>query len=264
VNYIQKKLTVTAYINNTYKVSNKMISKVSKYIFRKIVKYKILKKDLKTTFTNIYRINYWGDSESRSGPGSNNKNTINLKKKIIKIIKDLKIKSIVDAPCGDFYWMNNVIANENIKYTGIDIVEELILKNISLYSNKKIKFKRLDITKNTCPPCDLLICRDFLFHLNYNDINNFFKNLSKAKIKYFLTSSHSTPNSNKFLKNKNISSGDFRKINLFNKPFNFPKNIKYIINDNCDGVQKYLLLFQIKNLKKFFYFFDISTIKKNT
>jgi hypothetical protein len=241
-----------------------MISKVSKYIFRKIIKYKILKKDLKTTFTNIYRINYWGDSESRSGPGSNKKNTINLKKKIIKIIKDLKIKSIVDAPCGDFYWMNNVIANENIKYTGIDIVEELILKNISLYSNKKIKFKRLDITKNTCPPCDLLICRDFLFHLNYNDINNFFKNLSKAKIKYFLTSSHSTPTSNKFLKNKNIFSGDFRKINLFNKPFNFPKNIKYIINDNCDGVQKYLLLFQIKNLKKFFYFFGISTIKKNT
>jgi hypothetical protein len=241
-----------------------MFSKILKFIFRKIVKYKILKKDIKTTFTNIYRINYWGDDESRSGPGSNNKNTINLKKKIIKIIKDLKIKSIVDAPCGDFYWMKNVITNENIKYTGIDIVKELILKNTSLYSTKKIKFKRLDITKNTCPPGDLLICRDFLFHLSYNDINNFFKNLSKAKIKYFLTSSHSTPTLNKFLKNKNIVSGDFRKINLFNWPFNFPKNIKYIINDNCDGVQKYLLLFQIKNLKKIFYFSDISTIKKNT
>ena len=241
-----------------------MISKVSKYIYRKIVKYKIFKKDLKTTFTNIYKINYWGDSQTRSGPGSNNKNTINLKKKIIKIIKDHKIKSIVDAPCGDFYWMKNVIANENVQYTGIDIVNELILKNISLYSNKKIKFKRLDITKNICQPCDLLICRDFLFHLSYTDINNFFKNLSKAKIKYFLTSSHSTPTSNRFLKNKNIVSGDFRKINLFNKPFNFTKKIKYIMNDNCDGVQKYLLLFQIKNLKKTFCSFNISTIKKNT
>ena len=82
-----------------------MISKVSKYIYRKIVKYKIFKKDLKTTFTNIYKINYWGDSQTRSGPGSNNKNTITLKKEFIKIIKDHKIKSIVDAPCGDFYWM---------------------------------------------------------------------------------------------------------------------------------------------------------------
>ena len=240
-----------------------MISKALKYIFRRIVKYKIFKRDLKTTFTNIYKINYWGDNESRSGPGSNNKNTINVKKKIIKIIKELKIKTIVDAPCGDFYWMNKVVANQNIKYIGIDIVRELILKNKILYSNKKIKFKKLDITKKTCPPCDLLISRDFLFHLSYDDINNFFKSLSKTKIKYFLTSSHSTPTSNKFLINKNIISGDFRKINLFNKPFNFSKNIKYIINDNCDGVQKYLLLFEIKNSKKILDFFDISTIKKD-
>ena len=239
-----------------------MIIKILKYIFRKLVKKKIFEKDLKKTFTNIYKINYWGDNESISGPGSNKKNTANLKKNIGKIIKKFKIKSIVDAPCGDFIWMKKIIVDQKIKYTGIDIVEELIKKNNNLYSNKKIKFQKLDITKDILPCSDLFICRDFLFHLSYIDINNFFKNLSKIKIKFFLTSSHSITKVNNFIKNKDIISGDFRKINLFTKPFNFNKDIKYTIKDNCDGVKKYLLLFEIKKSKELLNFFNLSAIKK--
>ena len=47
--------------------------------FLKIIKNKILIKkitrenDIKKIFSTIYEKNYWGDKESYSGPGSNNK-----------------------------------------------------------------------------------------------------------------------------------------------------------------------------------------------
>ena len=69
-----------------------------------------------------------------SGYGSENKNTINIKKAIIGMVKDLNIKSILDAPCGDFNWIEKVL-NEDLQYTGGDIVEELINK-ISKISKK--------------------------------------------------------------------------------------------------------------------------------
>ena len=94
-----------------------MISKIAKFLFRKIAKKTILKKkSLSEKFTKIYQINYWSDAESASGPGSNMKNAKKLIGKINKIIKNYSIRSIVDAPCGDLNWMKKVLYKKNIKY----------------------------------------------------------------------------------------------------------------------------------------------------
>ena len=57
------------------------------------------------------------------------------------------------------------------------------------------------------------------------------------------------------LLNKDINSGDFRKIDLFSEPFNIVKDYELIIDDFCDGKEKYLILFKSLKFKKF--------IKKN-
>ena len=77
-------------------------------------------KDPEERFTKIYQENHWNDSESRSGEGSTQENTQNIRSELPKVLKKYKIKSMLDAPCGDFNWMN-VIKNTSIKYIGGDI-----------------------------------------------------------------------------------------------------------------------------------------------
>ena len=125
-----------------------MIIKLIKFIIRKILKKKILKENsLSKKFTKIYKINYWSEPETVSGPGSALRNTTKLISKINNIIDEYNIKSIVDAPCGDLSWMKKILSKRKIKYTGIDIVGELIKKNNTLYADKNINFYKIDITK---------------------------------------------------------------------------------------------------------------------
>ena len=93
----------------------------------------------KKIFTSIYKSNHWvqnGDSlpqefVSVSGHGSNigtdqHKQLVN---NFTNIIEKYEIDSILDMPCGDFLWIKEVVKNNDIKYLGIDIVEELIKNN---------------------------------------------------------------------------------------------------------------------------------------
>ena len=230
----------------------KIFIKIIKYPFRYFIKLKFFKEtSIKNKFSIIYNNNYWDNKESFSGPGSTLKNTKNLRNMLHKIIKKYKIKSILDGPCGDCNWIQLVIKKNNVNYTGIDIVKECILKNKSKFNSKKFNFKELDITRDELPKSDLFICRDFMFHLSFEDNRRFLKNIKNLKCKYILISNHSRSAKNNIL-NKNIKTGDFRKINLFKEPFNFKNNYELIIDDYCDGVEKYLILFKIKEFKKNF------------
>jgi hypothetical protein len=229
-----------------------ILFKLIRYPFRLFIKSKFInKKKLKDRFLIIYKNNYWDNSETVSGPGSTLKTTVNLRKKLKKVIKKYNIKSIFDAPCGDCNWIEKIIKNSRIRYIGADIVNDIIVKNKKKFDDKKITFKRMDLTKEKIPKADLFICRDFLFHLSYEDIYIFLKNLKKSNSKYLLISSHYKNEKIKNI-NKNIHSGDFRKIDIFQPPFNFNKNYVTVIDDYCDNTKKYLYLFKRKDFVKFF------------
>tara|TARA_A100001011_G_scaffold343658_1_gene378148 strand:+ start:62 stop:772 length:711 start_codon:yes stop_codon:yes gene_type:complete len=229
-----------------------ILSKLIRYPFRLFIKSKFInKKKLKDRFLIIYKNNYWDNSETVSGPGSTLKTTVNLRKKLKKVIKKYNIKSIFDAPCGDCNWIEKIIKNSRIRYIGADIVNDIIVKNKKKFNDNKIAFKKMDITKEKIPKTDLFICRDFLFHLSYEDIYIFLKNLKKSNSKYLLISSHYKNEKIKNI-NKNIHSGDFRKIDIFQPPFNFNKNYVTVIDDYCDNTKKYLYLFKRKDFVKFF------------
>lgn len=209
--------------------------------------YKI--KSVEERFSKIYSTNYWLDSESRSGTGSNLNSTKNIRIHLPKIIERFNIKRLFDAPCGDFNWMSQILKDVDVDYIGSDIVEDLIVSNRKKVKNN-IKFIKLDIRIDKLPASDLMICRDCLFHFSYEDIFKFLDNFLISDIKYLLLTSHLNMES-KF-ENTNIVTGDFRKIDLFSKPFNFEKNYIYSFDDRDNS--------EIENFKQM-YLFSKSQIK---
>ena len=207
-------------------------------------------KSIEERFNKIYSTNYWLDGESRSGKGSSLRSTENIRIHLPKIIERFKIKRLFDAPCGDFNWMSQVLKNVDVDYIGSDIVEDLIILN-SKNEKNNIKFVKLDIRIDKLPVSDLMICRDCLFHFSYEDIFKFLDNFLISDIKYILLTSHL--NTEDKFENRNIVTGDFRKIDLFSKPFNFEKNYIYsFVDRDVLEIQhfKHMYLFsksQIKN-----------------
>lgn len=180
--------------------------------------------NIKKRFTLFYRYKYWSSKESRSGPGSELKNTIIIREKLEDIVNKYKVKSLVDLPCGDFYWMRIFMRNKNIKYIGGDIVEELIMDLNNKYANKNISFKQIDLINDKLPTGDLLLCRDCFIHFSNNDIIKALKNFIKSDIKFFLIT-HTLNETD--IENKDILTGAYRFLDLFKKPFCLTRNNLY-------------------------------------
>ncbi|AIE59839.1 hypothetical protein MGA3_16528 [Bacillus methanolicus MGA3] len=177
---------------------------------------------MKEIFTKIYKKNLWGSSESVSGPGSSLTQTRPLIKQLPILIKQLQIKKVLDAPCGDFNWMKEI--HQHIEsYIGIDIVEELIDHNNKTYTTENVQFIHCDMTKDPLPKVDLILCRDCLVHFCIDDIRLAISNMKDSRSKYLLTTTF--PNNKR---NTDILTGGWRPLNLEMEPFHFPKPILLI------------------------------------
>jgi hypothetical protein len=179
-------------------------------------------------FVFIYKTNWWKSGESRSGPGSTLEYTHNLRSKIPEIIQKYSIKTILDAPCGDFNWMSQLIHSLDVDYVGGDIVGELINVLHEKNRNNRVKFIQLDITRDKLPLADLMIVRDCLFHFSYKDSWMFFNNFITSRIPYLLTTTHKNDGN---FQNKDIITGEFKLIDLFSDPYNFEKTPLYSVDD---------------------------------
>lgn len=194
---------------------------------------------LRTTkgrFEEIYKKNLWASAESGSGEGSEIAYTAPLRCWLIENLNTLNIKTFVDAPCGDFNWMKLVLPKVNINYIGLDIVESVIRQNKLLYASDHARFEVADICEDSLPDCDIIMVRDCLIHLSYEDINRFLINLSKTNYKYLLTSTYLVDQN---FQNSNIQTGDFRFIDLFRDPFFFDTTkVKARVDDFPEGMWK--------------------------
>jgi SAM-dependent methyltransferase len=184
-------------------------------------------------FSKIVEGNSWGSAESVSGPGSTLEYTENIRREIPIILRDLKIKSMLDAPCGDYNWARH-LQRDGITYIGADIVPGLIKANAK-YSDSTTSFRVLDIIEEPLMEVDLWLCRDCLFHLSNSDIHKILANFAKSRIKYLLTTSHWQATAN-----ADIKGGDFRLLNLELPPFSFPKP-RAAIADFIDGYPSRIL-----------------------
>lgn len=175
-------------------------------------------------FKNIIEKNIWKSKESKSGTGSTLKQTVVIRKEIPKIIADFKIQSMLDAACGDFNWMRHMPLK--CRYYGVDVVPNIIKQNQISFSSAEKTFMVADISTDLLPKVDLILCRDNLVHLSYDDIKTVLLNFKKSGSKYLLTTTFSSRY------NRNINTGDWRPINLQLPPFIFPDPIR-LIDEKC-------------------------------
>lgn len=163
-------------------------------------------------FTDKYINNSWGCNESKSGPGSTLSANIKLLSNIESFISEYDIKTIIDLGCGDFNWMKKFDFNLIDLYLGVDVVK-LIINDNKKYETNKIKFKESDITTDKIDYFDVILCKDVLFHLSYEDALNVISIIKKSKSKYLISTT--------FLnyENKDINTGEWRPINLKTSPF---------------------------------------------
>ena len=224
---------MSKYFNKHYWIRKLFVNR----LFSKLLSKKFLNK---IVFNSIYKSNYWNkskifnsDIQSYSGPGSipNSTQTNSLIKNLEKFFLHNNIKKILDAPCGDCAWVEKIF-KLNIQYTGIDIVNELILTNKEKFKkNKNVNFYCEDLTEyDKFDNYDFILLRDFFIHLPLKTIENILINLKKSNCKYFAFNNYENININ-----KEISTGQHRKINLTEKPFNLEKpftKIQEIKNEN--------------------------------
>lgn len=202
-----------------------MLGFVKKYFKKKASINK--NSDLSERFSEIYVKNIFGGKESRSGEGSNLEQTTEIRREIPILVKKYGIKTFLDAPCGDWFWMKETRLGVE-KYTGVDIVNSLIEKNQQQFGSDSINFISLNLVADQLPQSDLIFCRDCLVHLTFSDIQKMVANFKKSKSTYLLTTTFINRKINVDLVGDDI----WRPLNLELPPFNFPKPLAYI-NEKC-------------------------------
>jgi hypothetical protein len=187
--------------------------------------------DRKEAFTQHYKENLFRGELSKSGPGSDPQNTYTIRTELIKLLTSLQVNVLLDAPCGDFYWMKDVLSYYPIhSYYGVDIVSELIENNNKAYQTPHVRFIVGDIVEELYPDyADMMLCRDCLVHLSFASIYKVLQNFAKSKIKYLVTTTFTRITRT----NLNFEDGtNWFPINLTKHPFNLTEP-SILINEQC-------------------------------
>lgn len=195
-------------------------------LFRRFGRKAEVAGDIESVFTDVYTRNRWKSSESRSGTGSALGQTETVRAGVTDVIRDLGIRSILDAPCGDFNWMQYVDLS-GLDYTGADIVEAVVARNQAQHQRANIRFAKLDITTDSLPAADLVLCRDCLVHLSYADAFAALRNVVASGSTYLMTTTFADRAAN-----TDIKTGGWRVLNLARPPFSLPPPLR-LLNENC-------------------------------
>jgi hypothetical protein len=205
--------------------------------------YRRLRK--KSVFERIYRENLWGDAESRSGPGSGLAATEKLRKGLLDAIQRLDVHTIVDAPCGDYYWLSTLDLSRHLTwYRGYDIVPQVIEQNNQRFASEKISFEVSDLIKRTPPAAELILCRHLLIHLTFEDNLRVLRNFKNSGSRYLMITNQPHIESNDEI----IFTGSYRPVNLRLPPFSFPPPLFSIDDAQAEGDKAEAAIFELAQI----------------
>ena len=196
-----------------------------------------------------------GGRMAASGSGSTLAATTGIRHVLPALISGLGIRTIIDAPCGDFGYMRHVlsspqVAGRNISYVGVDLVHPLVAAlNQRFREPGRVEFMPLDFMRQELWPADLLIVRDVLFHFDLNRSLKALQRINRSGAKFLLTTFYPKSRNNdffaagavqwsdpragtinrKFVQGSGFSS--FYRINLLDAPFHLPPPLLSIGHD---------------------------------
>jgi len=199
-------------------------------------------------FSEIYDKAGWNltHQDSVSGEGSDTKQTTRLRAALPPLLQELGVRTMLDIPCGDFHWMQQVDLS-GIQYTGADIVPALVNQNQQRYASETRTFSLLDMTQDVLPVTDLVFCRDCLVHLALADIRAALTNIVRSGTSWLMMTHFPEQKSN-----KDIVTGGWRPLNFCRPPFNLPEPHK-LVNEGCtemDGAfrDKSMALWEVRQI----------------
>jgi hypothetical protein len=181
--------------------------------------------DPKLVFTNIFRKNWWSNGESRSGWGAELRRTVSIRGELPDFAQRHSIRSLLDAPCGDFHWMRHVEWPPGFRYVGADIVHDLIVENRRKYLGTE--FMELDVLRDPLPAVDSWLARDLMIHFPNEAVWAAIGQFQKSAIHYLLATTY--PNAPH---NADIRFGQVRHLNLCAPPFNLPQPFEILREDD--------------------------------
>ncbi len=182
-------------------------------------------------FSGIYRRNEWADPETVSGRGSTLARTEIIRGLLPALLESVGARTMLDAPCGDFNWLRYVDLR-GVEYIGADVVPELVERNQSEYGGEGRSFVVLDITRESPPRADVILCRDCFIHLSFQHIFAAVANFKRSGSAFLLATTHSN-----VAENMDTPSGGWRPVNLLLPPFNFPPPERLLTEDAELGKQ---------------------------
>jgi hypothetical protein len=177
-------------------------------------------------FRQYFHTNYWGNSESVSGQGSTCNQTYYLAAALPGLLAEFCIGSLLDLPCGDFNWMQQVQIPD-VKYVGADIVPELAANNQQFAVPPMRQFTTLDILSSDLPQADLVMVRDCLVHFSHQDVMTALNNLINSPVQWLLTTTFPGRRTN-----PDIATGQWRPLNLECSPYCLPRPLR-LISERC-------------------------------
>lgn len=192
-------------------------------------------------FSRIAEDNLWDGTESVSGPGSTMEATRLLREALPDLLGKYGVKSVLDVPCGDAYWITQVLP-KGISYTGGDIVPALIAKARAMKGDFG-KFQVIDLVTDDLPEADLVLVRDCFIHLPHAMVNRAIANIKRSGARYLLTTTYPGQ-----AENIDIEIGGFRPIDLQARPYNLPPPLELILETEGVTSGKSMALWHVSSL----------------
>ncbi len=178
-------------------------------------------------FRRIHETNLWGAPASTSGLGSEMDATAVLRAELPRLFEKLAVTSLLDAPCGDAGWINS--ANLRVRLIGVDIVPPLIehLQARAATGEIKGEYRLADITRDSLPRCEAILCRDALVHLSFANIERAVANFQRSGATWLIATTFP-----EWQTNGDCEDGDWRALNFEREPFNWGPPVE-LVNENC-------------------------------
>ncbi|XP_074660240.1 uncharacterized protein LOC141912759 [Tubulanus polymorphus] len=184
------------------------------------------------SFRDVYKNHHWGVQQPgyKGIQGSGQGSSVDFARHMMKVLGgtiDMVKKAtgknkirFLDIPCGDMVWMQTFLENRNdVIYTGMDIVPELIKSHNTRFANRTDwSFRHQDIVKNPLDGSyDIIHCRHMLQHLTTADALKVLKHFSDSGSRFLLTTTWANTRSNAEL--SSFEHARFRNLNLEIPPF---------------------------------------------
>jgi hypothetical protein len=184
-------------------------------------------------FGRIYRENAWGDSESVSGPGSRQDRAIAFVDDLVAALRQLEVRTLLDAACGDFNWTAPV-ADAVDHYIGADVVAELIAANQARHASPRRTFLQCDLTRDALPAADAVLCRDCLVHFSLDDVWTALEHIRDSGARHLIATTFDDRT-----RNDDVRTGGWRTLNMQAPPFAFPAPLLSIDERCMNGNGRY-------------------------